>query len=227
MSDKNAAIEKIKKCLALAGSDNPHEAAAAMRQAKKLMALHGLEGVHDDFFTLAQERVTTKYRRTPLWFRRLGAVVARAFGCSFYWAFKQVIFIGPSSAPEIAGYCFEVALNNVEARKKLYLGKVAYVNAATKRSAGEYFCTGFVFGVFDVVNQFATGLSDEAAIAHRGYLERSSGFEVSARKKKAAVFKVNSASIAGFKNGKEVQLHQPVSSRQKAAVLELIGGGNV
>ncbi len=35
-------LGKIKKCLALSSSDNPHEAAAAMRQAHALMAAHGV-----------------------------------------------------------------------------------------------------------------------------------------------------------------------------------------
>lgn len=38
----NRVLEKIKKCLRLATSDNPAEAAAGLRQAQKLMAMHGL-----------------------------------------------------------------------------------------------------------------------------------------------------------------------------------------
>lgn len=37
------ALEKIKKCIALSGSSNPHEAEAAMRQARKLMEKYRLE----------------------------------------------------------------------------------------------------------------------------------------------------------------------------------------
>lgn len=41
--DKKAAIEKIRKCLALAKSANEHEAAAALRQAQALMRKYGVE----------------------------------------------------------------------------------------------------------------------------------------------------------------------------------------
>lgn len=34
-------LERIKKCLALSQSSEPHEAAAALRQAQKLMEMHG------------------------------------------------------------------------------------------------------------------------------------------------------------------------------------------
>ena len=36
-------IDKVKKCIALSKSDNPHEAAAALRQAQALMRKHGID----------------------------------------------------------------------------------------------------------------------------------------------------------------------------------------
>lgn len=38
-------LSRIRKCLALAQSSEPHEAAAALRQAQKLMAQHGIDAV--------------------------------------------------------------------------------------------------------------------------------------------------------------------------------------
>ncbi|PIA66345.1 hypothetical protein CDR19_15110, partial [Ectopseudomonas toyotomiensis] len=35
--DRKKALDKVKKCLALANSSNPNEAAAAMRQARAMM----------------------------------------------------------------------------------------------------------------------------------------------------------------------------------------------
>jgi hypothetical protein len=40
--DREKAIDRIKKCLALSKSSNEHEAAAALRQAQKLMLAHGI-----------------------------------------------------------------------------------------------------------------------------------------------------------------------------------------
>jgi len=39
---RDQALRKVLACLRLAGSSNPHEAAAALRQARKLMDQHGL-----------------------------------------------------------------------------------------------------------------------------------------------------------------------------------------
>ena len=44
-ADLDPIIGKIKKCLSLSQSDNPHEAASALRQAQALMRKHGLDEV--------------------------------------------------------------------------------------------------------------------------------------------------------------------------------------
>lgn len=55
--DKNTAIDKIKKCLALSKSDNPHEAAAALRQAQKLMALYKVDALDVSLADVTEETV--------------------------------------------------------------------------------------------------------------------------------------------------------------------------
>ena len=42
MTTPEAVIDKIRKCMALAESENEFEAAAALRQAQRLMQQHGL-----------------------------------------------------------------------------------------------------------------------------------------------------------------------------------------
>ena len=42
--NKQKALEKIKKCLALSKSANEHEAAQALKQAQALMRLHQIDG---------------------------------------------------------------------------------------------------------------------------------------------------------------------------------------
>lgn len=40
--DRDKALDRVRKCLELSSSPNPHEAAAAMRQAQKLMRQHSI-----------------------------------------------------------------------------------------------------------------------------------------------------------------------------------------
>ena len=54
---RDEALDKIKKCLALAASPEAHEAAAALRQAQKLMAQFGLMCAFDVDDADATDRV--------------------------------------------------------------------------------------------------------------------------------------------------------------------------
>ena len=77
-------LNKIKKCLALAGSDNPNEAATAMRQAHALMEKHGVSSHEITMADIGESTVKSKTmaRDKPAqWEARLAAMVGRAFGC--------------------------------------------------------------------------------------------------------------------------------------------------
>lgn len=81
---KDEAIEKVQKLLALAQSDNAHEAASAMKQAQKLLLQHGIEremlDEHEKEEPIADGG--TVHRTSPFnmdtWCIRLADVLARA-----------------------------------------------------------------------------------------------------------------------------------------------------
>ena len=78
-------LGKIKKCLALSASDNPNEAATAMRQAHALMEKHGVtaEGIIMGDIGEAKIKSRTMARNKPeQWEAYLAATVGKAFGCS-------------------------------------------------------------------------------------------------------------------------------------------------
>lgn len=76
---------KIRKLLALATSDNEHEAATALRQAMKLMAKHGVEEgdlVQSEIVTVEVEH---DWIKIPLFARILINKIGQAFGvCATY-----------------------------------------------------------------------------------------------------------------------------------------------
>ena len=76
-------LGKIKKCLALSSSDNPHEAAAAMRQAHALMAAHGVSAEQITMADIGEAHANsrTMARNKPAqWEGALAAMVGKAFG---------------------------------------------------------------------------------------------------------------------------------------------------
>ena len=118
---RDQALQKIKKCLALAASSNPHEAAAAMRQAQKLMQEHGLDEADVNLADVAE--VVMDGRNVPMvrWETGLAKIVADAFGCLTHTGVRLSLnggathrrvraftFIGVGASAEIAGYAFAV-----------------------------------------------------------------------------------------------------------------------
>ncbi len=108
--DKRA-INKICKLLRLAQSDNPHEAANAMRHAKAMMKKHGISEDDIQLSEVKETETTTSSQNTPAhWMRVLASTVADAFGCRYFfretWGTNSVVFIGVRPHNEVAAYTF-------------------------------------------------------------------------------------------------------------------------
>lgn len=214
-----AIIRKIKACLALAGSDNPHEAAAAMRQAKKLMAQHG---IGEDLLGVSREALKIRYARPPIWFWQLGAVIGKAFGCSFFIGYKAASFVGPNGSTEIAGYCFEVVLRSLEASKTAFIKRTAYwCGAGEKKQRATSYCEGFVLGAQNAVDKFAADISSASKEAHKEFLAMGLG-AASIGTRPGKKIKLTQSTLDGIAEGKNIALHAPVA--QQAQQLEFLGG---
>lgn len=83
MTDREKALDKIRKCLALGKSPNEHEAAAALRQAQKMMAAHNLTEEDVGLMEFAYETIVTDYEfgnRKPLIVVSVINVIQHALG---------------------------------------------------------------------------------------------------------------------------------------------------
>lgn len=165
---RDQALDKIKKCLALAKSSNPHEAASAMRQAQKLMAEHE---VSDQDITLADVSESHACARSPatnLWEVALSNLEANAFGCETYCirravlrGFKPVrkldyVFVGTGTAPEVAGYTYDVLARQCEKDRLVHIRKQPKnCKPITKTARGDEFALGWVRGVERLIERFA------------------------------------------------------------------------
>ena len=91
-------MARIKKCLALGKSSNPHEAAAAMRQAQKLMAMAGVTAEDVALAGITEAKLGLPSKTLPRWHHVLIATVASGFGCecmmarSFFWGAVCVFY---------------------------------------------------------------------------------------------------------------------------------------
>lgn len=109
--NKSAIIEKVRKLLALANSNNEHEAALAARHVQRLLSQHNLAMADIEAGTenRSAERIDlAAARNLPKWVRYLSGGVGSAFDCQVLHDpnRRTLVFIGVGADPEIASYTF-------------------------------------------------------------------------------------------------------------------------
>ncbi|QDL55924.1 DUF2786 domain-containing protein [Rhodoferax aquaticus] len=167
--NREQALSKIKKCLALAKSSNPHEAAAAMRQAQKLMAEHNLTETDVSLADVMEASAPARLNSITPWETTLAYMIAEAFGCDHLSKSsrhltrsrdlirkRDYVFVGIGAAPQVAGYAYDV-LSRQCARDRLTHIRKQPKNCKpiTKTARGDEFALGWVYGVRSLVEGFA------------------------------------------------------------------------
>lgn len=171
---RDQALSKIKKCLALAKSPNPHEAAAAMRQAQKLMAEHALSELAISMSDVSEARVWTVSQASNQWEVNLMNAVARAFGCEYFTSWESkllavgqtqkrvVVFVGIGVAPKVAEYAYEVLSRQcAKARLDHVRKQPKTCKPITRTARGDQFALGWANGVRSVLTYFANSDADQ------------------------------------------------------------------
>lgn len=165
---RDQALSKIKKCLALASSANPHEAAAGMRQAQKLMSEHGLNEADVQLSDVATQTCATPTNSKPLWEVSLAQIIGDTFGCDHIWSSQRtyigsryvrkckVIFIGTGPAAQIAGYAWDVLSKQCAKARLAHIRKQpARCKPITLTARGDEFAWGWVLSVRSILEAFA------------------------------------------------------------------------
>lgn len=148
---RDEALKKIKKCLALAKSQEPHEAASATRQAH------------------------------VKWESALSSAVAEAFGCQRFiemdmkWLSnrfvksRKFVFIGVGASAEVAAYAYEVLSRQcAKARLEHVRKQPKNCKPITKTARGDQFALGWAWGVRDMLDKFAN--SDRNQLLLENYM---------------------------------------------------------
>lgn len=177
-TDIGRILAKVKKCLALAASDNPGEAEAALRQARKLMEKYGITAAQ---VTLAEVKAV-RTGKVPAAKDRAGKLcscVAQAFSC------KPVItrngagdtvfeFIGKGHNPELAEYTYNILWRRFDLEAKGFHEQMlcSLIDPSwdekdasqahrlrwardDARKALTAFCEGWLYNVYQTVQSFA------------------------------------------------------------------------
>lgn len=224
-------IDKIKKCLALAGSSNPNEAATALRQAQALMTKYGLTGEDLELSDVEASLVKSGVGKTPpQWIVHLIGLVEHALGVDAIYRAQQVgftgqwvgkvEFIGTNGAAEIAVYTYDVLLRKLKKGRSEYLKSLnKRLKAATKIRRGDLYSEGWVDSVYrqinkQVISEAALALIDKYKQKNHPDLKTGTGIDRTRKTRQhdeAAFWK-------GKADGKNVTLNQGVRADKRDAL---------
>lgn len=227
----NRILEKIKKCLALAKSDNANEAATALRQAQALMHRHGVNSETLALSEISACDVAAGAGKTPpRWIAMLMNFIGLAFGVeAIYKATRNrylgpykgtVEFIGFDSAPQIAQYAYEVLLRQLKRGRENFLDTQ---NKRLKRETlirrGDLYAEGWIEAVYNKINPRKMHPEKEALIKkwkaeQHPNLQQGNVLE---RTSKAKHHDQQSYG-QGFSDGKKVEFNQGVGADKRDAL---------
>lgn len=214
-------LEKIKKCLRLAKSDNPHEAAAAMRQARALMDKHNVH-LSAESLELEQKETETKYKRAPWWFKAIASIVAMAFGCTVLRSEKSLTFIGADGYPDLALYCLDIVVRQAGSAKESFMRSDEYlfIRDSRKRKAANDYMVGWVHGVANGVREFAQPLTEDEHSKHIEYHQKLSNgsVKVSTSKSRGPQVRNSEALNAGYRDGQKIKINQGINESDRLQI---------
>lgn len=234
-------LTKIEKCLRLASSSNPAEAAAALRQAQKLMAKHGI--VHEDL-QLHRVNETVRARgntaRPPSWTVDLCRLIARAFGVRFmdmvgsrpacFYSGRRhyeasVSFIGLDDAPSVAGYAYDVLFRQLTQDRKAFVADLPKRTLKSEKTRlGDLYAKGWLMAVERQVQALARSPEENQLVQRWIEKEHSDAGTIDAPP--APKFDLDDeetllAMRAGYQSGSMVTLHRPVAAAEADAQLSV------
>lgn len=216
-------LDKINKCLALAKSSNPNEAATAWRQAKALMAAHNL-GKSD---VIASSAITARFdigARPKTWLVKLVNTCAQAFSCKVITEtnhHKEAVIIGVGNQPEFAAYTFDVLQRQLLVDRRNFVASMSTrCKLSSKRRQGEIFAEHWVNSVWNVIARFAD-IDEQTDEIISAYIEIQYPTLINKTLESRKVTKRDHhAAFAGRHAGSNAKIHRAMS-RDERLQLEL------
>lgn len=219
------AIDKIKKCLALAKSANEHEAAAALRQAQALMEKFNIED--DDVLASEVSEFSAKAanQKPSNWEALLSQVVAESCGCKLIFRnflSAEYVFVGCGVSAEIATYAFQVLHRQCKKSRAEYIKtNLKRCKAASKTKRADIYCEGWVRVASEKIK--ALVLNDKQTAAITAFMSKRYPklHEIKPRDRNDSSRMSNRAFndfAAGAAQGAKAELNRGVASQETLAL---------
>jgi hypothetical protein len=215
--DKQTVFDKIKKCLALGASSNPHEAAAALRQAQKLMDMHGVTQADIDALGYSGETVEVPIqvnkKIVPLHLQHFINLIKKAFGVKLVISHNvrvsdtsyMIHYFGPTARVQMAAYAHVVLFRAMNGAWTKYLRENP--DARGQRGARSSFFIGWIHGVSEKVE--AIGYSDVERAATDIVLKAA--YQSLVKTKSGKVQWDDEVAGAGVRAARDFDIHRPMN----------------
>ena len=230
---RDQALSKIKKCLELAKSSNPHEAASAMRQAQKMMAEHSVTETDVTLADVSEAKAAARHKAMTLWETMLSQMVSEAFGCEYFCRNArsltkslnvvkkmEFIFVGVGAAPKVAGYAYQVLSRQCGNDRLTHIRKQPKnCKPITKTARGDEFANGWVWGVKGLIESFAGTERDHRLIGQYMAIHYPTMREVKVKNRAKGRNVSQNDSDQGYIAGKQAQLNRGVGGVEQQGLL--------
>lgn len=168
--DKQKIISKIQKCLRLAESANPNEAAAALRQAQGMMRKYRVSQAEVQSPQMEETSVSGGgYYNPPYWALALSELVAEVFDCQVFLARReashpQFRYIGLQHTASVAAYSFSVLYRQLRLARRAYMRELELDDKREIRRRGNVFAQAWLYRIAIVVADFAANPDTRVAV---------------------------------------------------------------
>ncbi|EGP2156293.1 DUF2786 domain-containing protein [Salmonella enterica subsp. enterica serovar Java] len=216
--DKEKAIRRLKKLMALTGSSNANEASAALARAQKLADAHSI--TQDDIELSDINESICDYwpvgaSNPPRYMAYLLQVIKDAFGVDCILLGNGVSFYGLYNRPELAAYTFEVLGRQlIKARKGFIKTQNKRIKNSTKTARGDKFAEGWIIAVLNKIEKLAR-TAHEVELAER-WLEKKYTRVTRKARQSGKTRDNDSALNNGYREGRQASLHHPVNGQEQA-----------
>ena len=218
--DRAKLLSKIEKCLRLSKSSEPHEAAAALRQAQKMMELHGISEAELGAMGYGNEKVSVPIqvnKKLPTALATLVALIKKAFGVEAVVEHElrvsdhsyAIRYFGPADRVMLAAYSQSVVYRAMEQSWKQHLAERPFLKGERGARAG--FQLGWLNAVKEQVEELAMTDAEKAGTE----LVKTTHYSHALVKGKVNNMRVSSGALsAGAEAGAAFRLHRPVGSER-------------
>lgn len=222
--DRAKLLDKIQKCLRLSKSSEPHEAAAAMRQAQKLMQLHsiteqellGTEVQSSLFITREPYK-----KKLPMYLSYLISTISKAFEVEavieYAWVKGKsrlaVRYFGIMGRNQLAEYTHEVMMRQLRSAWSKYVKDHPWANG--EKGARQGFWVGWLIEVRGKVIAFGGSEEEKETTtkAVAAYYGRPLG---TSQRSKMTISGATAA--AGRQAAEDFSIHRPMNGERQRAI---------